>query len=89
MNFKFSHVVNNVFPAFFAEVDGIQSSEANYAALLYHTLVTGGYKPKQICTEMYTANIVKEGTRPDLVIFDDGIDGRFNYYLVITACRMA
>jgi hypothetical protein len=80
MKFDFEQIVRDVFPRFFAEIDGIQSSEANYAALLYHCLVSGGYSPKQLCTEMYTANLVKEGVRPDLVVFDEAISGRFNYY---------
>lgn len=61
-------------------MNGIQSSEANFASLLYHHLIISGYSPAQLCTEMYTANIVKEGRRPDLVIFDPEINGRFNYY---------
>jgi hypothetical protein len=29
---------------------------------------------------MYTANLIPDGSRPDLVIFDDGMSGRFNYF---------
>jgi len=80
VDYKFQHVIDKVFPAYFRDVAKIQSSEANYASLLYMHLVHSGFGPGQICTEMYTANLVKEGTRPDLVIFDEGIQGRFNYY---------
>jgi hypothetical protein len=69
-----------VFPRFFTDVADVQSSEANYAALLYHHMISGGLSHKQICTEMYSANLIKDGTRPDLVVFDEGIDGRFNYF---------
>ena len=80
MKYSLNVVIDKVFPAYFRDVARIQSSEANYASLLYLHLVKAGYDPGQICTEMYTANLVKEGTRPDLVIFDEGIQGRFNYY---------
>ncbi|MFA7242411.1 MAG: hypothetical protein WC091_20040 [Sulfuricellaceae bacterium] len=80
MKYDFPFIVSKVLPSFFRDLSLIQSSEANFASLLYHHLVNAGVLPTQLCTEMYTANIVKEGIRPDLVIFDEEISGRFNYY---------
>ena len=80
MNYNFVGIINDVLPKYFNDVARIQSSEANYASLLYHHLACSGYLVDQLCTEMYSANLVKEGTRPDLVIFEEGICGRFNYY---------
>ena len=80
MKYDFPFIVAKVLPPFFRDLSLIQSSEANFASLLYHHLVNSGVLPTQLCTEMYTANIVKEGIRPDLVIFDEEISGRFNYY---------
>ena len=80
MKYNFSKIISSVFPSYFRDLNGIQSSEANFAALLYHHILQGGHLPTQICTEMYTSNLVKDGTRPDLVIFDEEISGRFNYY---------
>lgn len=80
MKYNFPFIVNKVLPLFFRDLSLIQSSEANFASLLYHHLINAGVLPTQLCTEMYTANIVKEGIRPDLVIFDEEISGRFNYY---------
>jgi hypothetical protein len=80
MQYNFPEIISQVFPCYFADLNGIQSSEANFAALLYHHMILKGYLPTQLCTEMYTANLVKEGRRPDLVIFDEEISGRFNYF---------
>jgi len=80
MKYDSNLIFKKAFPLFFNDLKGVQSSEANYAVLLYHHLLNSGYSYKQVCTEMYSANIVKDGTRPDVVIFDDGIDGRFNYF---------
>lgn len=80
MKHKLSFLVDQVFPGFFGDVQRVQSSEANYAALLYHHLMINRYLPTQVCTEMYTANLLKDGIRPDLVIFDEEIEGRFNYF---------
>lgn len=80
MKYNFEQILSHVFPRYFKDVSRIQSSEANFASLLYYHLVTSGYDPSQLCTEMYTANLLKNGIRPDLVLFDDAIDGRFNYY---------
>ncbi len=80
MKYNFEVIVQDALPRFFKDVIDIQSSEANYAALLYHHLIQAGYSTTQLCTEMYTANLIPEGTRPDLVVFDEGISGRFNYF---------
>lgn len=80
MKYDFDAIVRNILPGYFKDVAKIQSSEANYASLLYHHLACGGYRVDQLCTEMYSANLVKEGTRPDLVVFEEEIAGRFNYY---------
>lgn len=80
MKYDFAKIVSDVLPRYFRDLNGIQSSEANFASLLYHNLLQAGHLPTQICTEMYTANLVKEGTRPDLVIFDEAISGRFSYF---------
>lgn len=80
MNFEKSSLVEKIFPAYFSDVADVQSSEATYASLLYYHLMSNGYSHKQICTEMYSANLVPDGRRPDLVVFNSGIDGRFNYY---------
>lgn len=80
MKYDIYAIINDVFPKYFRELNKIQSSEANFAALLYHHLILSGHLPTQLCTEMYTANLLKDGIRPDLVIFDEEISGRFNYY---------
>jgi hypothetical protein len=80
MKYSFDIIIRQALPAFFRDVVNIQSSEANYAALLYHHLIQSGYSPTQLCTEMYTANLIADGSRPDLVVFDDGMSGRFNYF---------
>lgn len=80
MKYDFAKIISDVFPRYFKDLSGIQSSEANFASLLYHHLLQAGHRSTQICTEMYTANLVKDGTRPDLVIFDEAISGRFNYF---------
>jgi hypothetical protein len=80
MKYDFQKMVADIFPRYFRDLNGIQSSEANFASLLYHHLLVAGYLPTQVCTELYTANLVKEGTRPDLVIFNEDVAGRFNYY---------
>ena len=80
MKYDFAKIVSDVLPYYFRDLNGIQSSEANFASLFYHHLLLAGHIPSQICTEMYTANLVKDGVRPDLVIFDEAISGRFNYY---------
>ncbi len=80
MQYNFTAIVTKVLPGYFRDLNAIQSSEANFASLLYHHLLLGGHLPTQLCTEMYTANLLKDGVRPDLVVFDEAIQGRFNYY---------
>lgn len=80
MKYNLNEIIKNILPKYFLDASKIQSSEANYASLLYHHLACYGFQTTQLCTEMYSANLVKEGTRPDLVIFEEGINGRFNYY---------
>lgn len=80
MRYDFKKIIFEILPRYFQDLNGIQSSEANFASLLYHHLLLGGHIPTQICTEMYTANLVRDGVRPDLVIFDEEIEGRFNYF---------
>lgn len=80
MNYNFELILLQALPKFLADLCEIQSSESNYSALLYHHLIQTGYKHTQICVEMYSSNLVRDGVRPDLVIFDEEIVGRFNYY---------
>ena len=80
MKYNFPKIISDIFPRYFRDLNLIQSSEANFSSLLYHHLLLAGHLPTQICTEMYTANLLKDGIRPDLVIFDEKISGRFNYY---------
>lgn len=81
MDYSFANVIDAVFPRFFAEANDIQCSEHNYATLLYYHLRHAGYTHKQVCREMYSDGIVSDGVRPDIVVMDEGISGRFNYYL--------
>lgn len=58
--------------------------EANLAAALYRCLRHLGHGPNQLSLETYFSFAKTAGSRmhdrPDLVVFDDGFDGRFNLF---------
>ena len=45
MKYDFPFIVTKVLPSFFRDLCLIQSSEANFASLLYHHLVSSGVLP--------------------------------------------
>lgn len=61
----------------------IQCTENNYSTLLYHFLLNAGLNHRQVCREMLTKFEGEESQyllkRPDITIFDEKINGRFNY----------
>jgi hypothetical protein len=58
MHYNFPTIISDILPYYFRDLNSIQSSEANFASLLYHHLLAC-YLPTQVCTEMYIANLVK------------------------------
>ena len=48
MKYDFPFIVAKVLPPFFRDLSLIQSSEANFASLLYHHLVKSGVLPTQL-----------------------------------------
>lgn len=70
--------------AFAAACLSVSGHEANCTARFYHCLRNAGYRTEQISLETYFSFAARPGQkmqqRPDLVIFNDKFDGRFNLY---------
>lgn len=62
----------------------VSGHEANYTARLYHRLRDAGFGTAQLSLETYFSFAAPNGSRmqdrPDLVVFSDDFDGRFNLY---------
>ncbi len=75
--FSMKWLEKEVLPYFFYDVNKIQCSENNYAALFYHHLLTSGLSFNQVCREMYIEDTKK---RPDIAVFSKELNGRFSLY---------
>ncbi|WP_324733397.1 hypothetical protein [Pseudomonas paeninsulae] len=62
----------------------VTGHEANTTARLYHRLRDAGFGAEQLSLETYFSFAAPAGSRmqerPDLVVFSEGFDGRFNLY---------
>jgi len=71
-----SHFKNNA--------HGIVGSEDDYTALLYESFRQSGFSERQLSLETYFSFATSPGSRmqwrPDITVFDPGVEGHFNLY---------
>lgn len=69
---------------FVCDCRSVSGNEANITSALYNSLRGVGFGVKQLSLETYFSFAAREGSRmqqrPDLVVFNQDFDGRFNLY---------